>query len=186
MATIAPALGSTLVHNSLPSCCLSPHTTSPFLLQVASLPSASHEITALADCWLHRTIAIGFDFTYYSRVYSMISICSSGFITFTTTDSLSNTRSGNGCCAGHSLPDVSLGPVIAPFWSHFNPSSSVSGPVRYATVNTGGVPTAFVVEFDNVPASSAGPTVPGVTWQLSLNRDGSFDIVLQNCRQVNL
>jgi subtilisin family serine protease len=82
---------------------------------------------------------LGFDFPYYGNVYSQVSICTNGFITFEAT---SSAPYSNGAMPNSGSPDL----MVAPFWDDLNPSQGGNIYYYHDAANA-----RFVVQWDNVP-----------------------------------
>jgi cysteine-rich repeat protein len=125
----------------------------------ASLPLADEQVSG--------PLPLGFEFEFFGKRYTALTVSSNGFLAFEGDEA--------GCCTGQRLPDGTVpNGLVAGLWKDLDPSR---GAVAYQTV--GSAPArVFIVQFTGVPeAQPALPTSPDAgRWQVAL-MEGTNDIV---------
>lgn len=116
------------------------------------------------DDTVYSNIPIGFDFTYYGTVRTMVNVATNGYLTFNTTGS----SFSNSCPQPVSLNDLQ----ISAFWDDlyvFPPSSML-----YQTIGTAPNRT-FIVQWNNVGfCCTSPPSGAALTFQAQLHETSNI------------
>lgn len=148
-----------------------PITASNSGYTLASIPFAPLTFTGtsltLGDDQLSAAVPIGFNFSYYSNIYSNVYVSSNGFITF-------DGAAGSGCCSGQSLPNTSTpNNVIAANWDDMYPPAG--GTITYTTL--GIAPNRiFVVQYFQINPCCGVNAATDMTAQILLYENGVIEI----------
>jgi subtilisin family serine protease len=114
-----------------------------------ALPSDADEI-------VYGPLPLGFDFDFYGQTYSMLRVCSDGWMSFLSASYNYNNQG----IPTSTLPNA----LLAPFWDDLNPADS--GTIYYQAD-----PGRFIVQFDGVYNWTSGAHE---TFQAILNADGTI------------
>jgi hypothetical protein len=135
------------------------------------ISSTGHTAVTLADDAVTADLNIGFSFSFFGNTYTQFRIHSNGFISFG-----GQTYTGY---ANFSIPNATdPDNFIAGLYGDLNPSCG--GSVRYSTI--GSAPNRqLVVTFSDIEPYESGcnaPATEAVSFQIVLNEDGSFYVVI--------
>ncbi|MDP8232155.1 MAG: M6 family metalloprotease domain-containing protein [Candidatus Zophobacter franzmannii] len=123
------------------------------------ITSQGTEINYTSDDQMSSSVNLGFDFPFYTNVYSTMVVCSNGFLTFSDSD----TEWDNEDIPTSGSPNN----IIAPFWDDMSPQNSGSVHYYNDTAND-----RFVVQFTDSPHYNS---VNGTyTFQVHLHQNGDI------------
>jgi len=122
----------------------------------------------LGDDQVSGPIPLGFDFSFYGRVYTSVYVSSNGFLTFLE-------GQGSGCCTGLEMPTAyPPNALIAGWWEDLNPL--LGGSITYETLGTGRA-QRFILQLTDIQHYGAGNPV---TLQYKLfAEDGRIEVHYQ-------
>ena len=137
--------------------------------QWIDISSTGTAFTGTADDWNSGMIAMGIDFPFYGNVYDELSVCSNGWLSFTST----STEYGNDPIPGTDEPHN----LIVPFWDDLNPTLG-DGEIYYLadTANE-----RFIVQWQDVHHWGSENLH---TFQVILNADGSILFQYETLQQL--